>query len=125
MKTIHALAASVALSFSLSARAMTGNELKKICDFLLSENRSAHQFESGQCGGYVRGVLDAYRIAFILNHQPEPYCISNDVTYGQQINIVTRYLNDHPEIRHFDAALLVTTAATDAFPWNRKEPCHP
>jgi hypothetical protein len=58
------------------------------------------------CFGVVRGV------AFWLL----PKGCSDDVTMGQRVLVVSKYLKDHPEELNLPDALLVSTALSKAFP---------
>ena len=47
----------------------------------------------------------------------KPYfCVPTDASDGQLVKVVTKYLNEHPEELHTDAAGLVANALQDAFP---------
>ena len=66
------------------------------------------------CWGYVSGIVDAMSIADAgLGRRA---CIPNSVRISQAADVVTRFLLDHPEHRHFGAAGLVVHILADAFP---------
>jgi hypothetical protein len=93
--------------------ATTGNGLLGSCQISIrsSEDRSYNEntFESwrdGFCVGLVTGVGNA-----------SPHvCPDENVTNGQEKRVVLKYLQDHPEELHLDAATLVERALAKAFP---------
>ena len=63
-------------------------------------------FDMGFCLGLVEGV------AYV---SPE-VCTSKDVTHGQEVRVVLKYLNDHPEKLTLRRERLVEAALAQAFP---------
>jgi hypothetical protein len=59
--------------------------------------------------GYVAGIHDSYYDARL-------FCKPDNVPLGQAVDVVAKYLNDHPEKRHLEAQLLVVVALTEAWP---------
>jgi Rap1a immunity proteins len=68
--------------------------------------------------GYVEGIADA--MAAIQAHDGSPQgsraCIPDPVLSTQVRDIVTRFLREHSELRHFSAGSLVAHALAEAFP---------
>jgi hypothetical protein len=64
------------------------------------EARNNKVFETGYCIGYISGVAGA------LGRIPFGYCPSSGVTRGQLMRVVIKYLQEHPEELHGDAAAL-------------------
>ena len=73
-----------------------GNKLFSDCEGQSGGGDSAW----GVCVGYVMGAADA----------SETICLPNGVTVGQVRDVVTMYLRNHPERRHYAASSLVETA---------------
>ena len=71
-----------------------------------------------ECIGYVEGIADA--MAAIQAHdgslQGSRACIPDTVLSTQVRDIVTRFLREHPELRHVSAASVVAHALAEAFP---------
>ena len=67
------------------------------------------------CWGYVSGIVDAMSIVAGAGLGRRA-CIPDSVRISRVADIVTRFLLDHPEQRHFGAAGLVVRALADAFP---------
>ena len=67
-------------------------------------------FEDGVCYGYVFGVFDS--------NPGDLICAPNGVTGRQLVDIVRKFFKENPEIRHDEAAVLVTVALAEAFPCN-------
>jgi hypothetical protein len=95
-----------------SAGFLDGNKLYELCD--------------GNFGStwFVMGVLDADASA-VLGFDRETgkafdlqksICLPPDVIAGQAKDVVCKYLEDHPENRHYSAANIVLTAAYFAWP---------
>lgn len=72
-------------------------------------------WSSGFCEGYLSGVMDTSY--FLPKHNMLPkHCIPSDATYGQIVDVVTKYVRAHPVQRHGSAAGLVLQALATAFP---------
>ena len=85
-----------------SAGAITGNDLLRYFD----ESRTSGELVATT---YVAGVRDAFDL---FNET----CVPGEVTNGQLTKIVHKYLKKTPESLHVPAAVLVYTAAHQAFP---------
>ena len=97
-----AMATAVALvCLPAAARAdVDGNELWRLCT---SKGTRAN----GLCYGYVTAIAEVAR--------------ESDGLYGhhawrQTVEVVKRYLEQHPEQRHYGASSLVAEALAEAFP---------
>jgi hypothetical protein len=99
------LIVGIALGFCQPALAYkSGNELLSQC------SNSNNLFELGQCYGFIEGTLET-------GNDGKTFCIpSHGVTHGQIYNVVTRYLEAHPEQLRVFAATLVLVAVSIAFP---------
>lgn len=65
------------------------------------------------CHGFVMGAIDA---ATELSGNGRPNaCIESGVTNGQIVDVVRKYLEEHPAIRHRASVKLVLAAVTSAF----------
>jgi hypothetical protein len=69
----------------------------------------------GLCAGFVVGIADAMsNVTGVLGRRA---CIPLPaVPRGQVIDVVKRYLEQHPETRHDSAVSLVAQALSEAFP---------
>ena len=104
-----ALAVLVLVSAAASALAagswVNGNELKKYC--------SSNSYERGICLGFTSAVAN------IVANEPVAgwrACIPDGVTRGQLRDIMVKFLDDHPEELHLEAASLAARAYKEAFP---------
>ena len=68
----------------------------------------------GLCRGYVMGIADAMMSGSGLLGRRA--CLAEGVTGGQAQDVVTRFLEQNPELRNYAAADLATEALADAFP---------
>lgn len=100
----YALAAAVLASSPSSAGFQNGNDLYSSC-----ENR-VDQF----CIGYVMAIADVLGADNPVNGYRA--CFRSGVTGRQIIDIVTKYLRQKPDERHYNAAGLVADALQSAFP---------
>jgi hypothetical protein len=64
------------------------------------------------CLHYIAGVVDT-----LLMHKE--ICPPSGITIAQLADIVTKYLRENPEVRHFTAASDATVALARVFPCNR------
>jgi hypothetical protein len=81
------------------------------------------------CNGYIGGVIDGIKLAFTLTNQTdEPICKINTLddsvkfqlpdgnNLGQVVDVVVKFLDENPEIRHYDASVLVLFSLRKYFP---------
>jgi hypothetical protein len=106
--------ASAALS-TTEARAdgfLDGNDLYQECT--ADKNTTTYYQRNASCSAYVVGVADA--ISFNRAIMKKDYCLPQNATRGQLKDVVTLWLREHPALRSYGAAGLVTLALTEAFP---------
>lgn len=93
-----------------------GNQLLVLCqmsvkemdtgDYRFAANQVVAAVQDGICIGLVKGVSDV-----------SPHvCPPKDAPYGQEIRIVVRYLENHPEELHLRDTALIEKALSQAFP---------
>jgi len=75
------------------------------------DDPSSHQnlyeaYRDGFCRGIVEGVSNA---------SPK-VCPEDNATYGQEVRVVVKYLQDHPEELHLRNSTLVEKALAKVFP---------
>jgi hypothetical protein len=104
-----AMATAVALAcLPTAARAdVDGNELSHLCT---SKGARAN----GLCYGYVTAIAEVARgDDGLYGHHA---CLPEHTTRRQAVEVVKRYLDQHPEQRHYGASGLVAEALAEAFP---------
>jgi hypothetical protein len=111
----RAVAAAAALALCVgSAQAAvfegSGNRFYEHCQ------ASAHPFFQGLCSGYIQGVLDRGGVL-----GPPDVCMPDGVTAGQAKDVVSRFLQTHPEVRHAHRLGLVMRALREAWPCLKPE----
>lgn len=102
------IAAALALAWPLAASAVTGNELYT----WRTQNVQLYR-------GYVMGFVEGARSTEYANPDTklvERLCLPEGVTFGQVGDIIGRYLEQHPENRHMDAAAISWHATVSSFP---------
>ena len=77
----------------------------KATDDRTFQENDLESFRDGFCRGMIEGVSKA-----------SPRVCLDDVTYAQEVRIVLKYLQDHPEEIHQRNAILVDKALSRAFP---------
>src|SRR5262249_11188381 len=82
----------------------SGNDLLQTC-----QNQSTYLI----CLGYVEGVVDDWDEYRTANRKAT--CIPVGVAAKQVADIVVNYLNAHPEVRHWEAPLLIVLAVSQAW----------
>jgi hypothetical protein len=92
----------------------TGNTLLDACR---SEERDSI------CSGYIAGIADAINNSMYSILRPDKsgtnmalVCTTKRILLPQLVDVVVRFLESHPEMRHYAAASLVGAALSDAFP---------
>jgi hypothetical protein len=102
---------------------MTSVKLREYCQLVGipdSQITSSQIDDAEKCLFYVAGVVDGYSVASGTSR----ICLPKDgsVTYTQMALIVSKYLNDHPEILNNDPEYLILDALYKAFPCPLKPP---
>jgi hypothetical protein len=103
----------------------SGNYLLTACTDAVKDNEGDHnrdRYRIGYCSGFVTAMTES--IDTLKHELPSgkavPYaCVPSQVTNGQVLRIVAKYLNDHPEDLHKAAYSLGLRALSDAFPCKR------
>lgn len=99
---------------------VSGSQLQEMCKDILKDTQK-DQFQAGRCMGFVRAVLESEQV-FVLLTSRNPtyeqifYCAPRGVTEGQVLEIVAKFLNNHPERLQQWAVTLILHALHDAFP---------
>ncbi len=101
MKRLICICVAVMLLATIPAMAMTGNDLKELGD---------NRVDNALFLGYVFGTLDT-------NNSPIPnLCIPHNAINKQVVEVVRKYLKDHPEELHLLGSELVKKALPAAWP---------
>jgi hypothetical protein len=95
------------------ASSTTGNDLT---DYCATSDRGVGNFKDGMCMGYILGAKDALDATFVVNQMSPAYCLDENVTNGQIVKVVVKYMNGHPETLHYGAQTLILLALDGAFP---------
>lgn len=119
----------ILLLFTTSnADAKTGNEL--LADCAADQGTATGQMQYLLCSEYIAGVVDTWDLVGSLSIamsaeddgkiNPDklrftPVCRPDGVTVGQIVDIVVKYLENHPEERHEYAHKLVLTVLIENF----------
>jgi hypothetical protein len=101
---------------------LSGNELYSDCQewerntsvsadnrIMIKTGNASAILQAGECHGYIMGIVDSIPAGEGFNPAP-------DVLMNQYVDVVYKYLLDHPELRHLTAYELARTALTEAFP---------
>lgn len=68
------------------------------------------------CLGYIMGAADGLSYA---NNEKRAYCLPASVTAGQVMDVVKRFMIEHPEERHRSAAEVVLIGLMMGFPCSK------
>jgi hypothetical protein len=94
---------------------MTGNGLLRKCQG--QGETTIMAMNKGFCLGIIAGYTDALRTSKGRN-----VCIPNEVEWGQRMEVIVKYLENHPEKRHIYYEVLIIDALLEAFPCKKTEP---
>jgi hypothetical protein len=86
---------------------ISGNTLYERC--VPGASDTANSF----CIGYVTGVADVLM-------QLHTVCLPSGVEIGQLVDVVTKHLRDHPEVRHYQANNEIGIVLGTTFPCQRR-----
>lgn len=122
MKSVVLLLGLV-MAFPASAQTLTGNELLARCKGQLSDRRLPN--DENWCVGFLQGLFGGYTVG-LIDRTPAPFqkdasangslCLPENVTIGQARDVIVRFLEQNPAMRHGTAAYLSFTALSQAFP---------
>jgi len=99
------VAALIAAATPARAGAITGQALFENCR---NYSTYSNYFNKGLCVGYITAAVEAFA--------GSRFCLPNGVTIGISVDIMERYLRNHPEQRHLDALSLISSAMSKAYP---------
>jgi Rap1a immunity proteins len=122
MKARHILAIGMLLLMGAATKAQdianvgnsmrTGNDLMETCKPPVpgetNDEKLGHLLPNVFCSGYIRGVADVNQAFGLIDIRT--------ATNRQLIDIIWKYLADHPEDRDMSAQSLVGAALVKAFP---------
>ena len=99
-----------------------GNSLAEFCKESPKPTAS-ETLHWGMCAGYIVGVKDAedttkisLKAANMEDKRSLKFCVDQRVTNGQLIDVVNKFLKDHPELLHLSAAMIIQGALAHSFP---------
>ena len=104
MKRLICTCIAVILLAAVPATAIDGNILKHYAD---ADDKLSSSYGSGLFVGYVLGVKE---------ETLSKLCIPEGVIHGQSLDVIKKYLNDHPEELHLPASDLVLKVIQTAWP---------
>lgn len=106
MKRLIAITVAVVLLTAVPALclqlSLTGNQLKQ-------DAASQGAYSKGYFEGYVLGVLESAK---------DRLCVPERVEMGQALEVIEKYLKEHPQELHLPASGLVLKAIQTAWPCN-------
>ena len=105
------------------AAGTTGAELLQQCKGAINfrDNSGSTNFKVGQCLGYISGLTDSENYYHKKrSRNSHNFCIPKDVTLGQEVMVVVKYLESHPEKLRESRFILAKTALANAFPCYKK-----
>lgn len=95
-----------------------GNELLTQCQHFINavEDKKFDEFKAGVCVGTIKGVDTTVWFLSDDLRKTAQFCTPRDVTNGQLVRIVVKWLKDHPKALHENRTGLIWLALKDAFP---------
>jgi len=127
------LTLACALFVAVPARAArwTGNDLLEKCQVALNADEAGHGTKNAQetmavgwCNGFIMGATEQAMMQFNpatgQKNGPPIFCVPSSFNYGQELRLVVRWLNDHPESLHKSATYLVVQALQESYPCNNQ-----
>jgi hypothetical protein len=108
MKRLICLCVAVIVLGAVPAGAMTGNELRN------DAHKGGESFSF--IHGFIEGTISGFGLCALASTNKNPFCFPKGVTQGQTINVVLKYLDDHPEELHEPASILILKAVKTAWP---------
>ena len=104
----------------LSSQVQAKDILKLTYNFgseLLTNCEGEDSFSQGLCFGYIEGAYDSYAVMVKWGIIEKDFiCVPVNVSKGQLVKVVVKYLNDNPAELHLIASSRVIHALSAAFP---------
>lgn len=100
-------------------RKYDGNELLGQCQQYLKLADSEPNYDRidvGICAGLVEGVNSMVYFYSDLLKKDDKYCMPGNVTNGQMVRILVKYLKDNPKLLNKSNTVLMWSAFKDAYP---------
>jgi hypothetical protein len=109
MKRLAIISTALLVSGAADAQYKNGNTLLEECrtaqSYFSGQRKSLDTLIAPNCMAYVAGISD-----MLDDLAGDKRCVPDGVTVGQLVDVVVRYLEQKPEIRHTSAAALAMTA---------------
>ena len=100
------------LATNVDAQYVSGDTLHDLCQVEVIET----EFEP-TCVFFIVGALDMYHDLQHSKNIPEPVFCTPDTAYRlQSVEVVSKYLESHPDTRNMEAVALILVAMSKAFP---------
>ncbi|PYY69969.1 hypothetical protein CRX42_13770 [Pseudomonas jessenii] len=96
-----------------------GNELLGQCQQYIKaadKERNYDPIAAGLCLGFIHGVDETVTYLRGDLAKDAKFCTPKDITNGQVVRIVVKYLKDNPKLLHKSRGALVWLALNDAYP---------
>jgi len=119
--TIAPLFLCLAFCGKVQAQTTTGNDLQGKCKDLMDTKSTGNIFGSGFCAGFLTAAIEdeaAWQASDAVKKQTHflSFCIPDNGTNGQYLQVFVKYLDEHPEELNKSAIVLLREAFNKAFP---------
>ena len=103
-----------------SRKIETVNDFLDVCRTIDDDTQSvAETFKSGYCSGWAAGVVEGVSLSEAQHQIPrgaQLVCAPEGNSPNQIVQIVRKYVSDHPEKEHIPMTRIATQALAGAFP---------
>lgn len=103
-----------------SRKIETVSDFLDICKTIDDDTQSvAETFKSGYCSGWAMGVIEGVSLSEAQHQIPrgaQLVCVPDGNSPNQMVQIVRKYVSDHPEKEHVPMTMIATQALAGAFP---------
>ncbi len=106
---LMAAAVVLVLVGEAQAEVFSGNEFLKWCTNTPEGTELA-------CFGFLHATAEMIKLVREIGTDAAFPCLPDNATVGQYRDIVVRWLNEHPELRHEQALAAVIISLQEAFP---------
>jgi len=91
----------------------TGNQVLEWCEACINDTNIAL---GNQCPSYIGGAVDAHETYVGWGDMGMRFCLPLSIKISQLVRVVTKYLQESPEVLHIAAGAVVGNALYSAFP---------
>ena len=110
LSRVLALVVTLSISMGSHSANLSGSAFQTFCAV------ETDSIDYGICLGFVRGLHMTHEIYGAISKNYKVFCLPPNVSTTQLVKIISKYLENHPENLHLEAASTAFVALKKVFP---------